>query len=120
MDVYTIQMAQWRKAKKLGIGFLDTTVKSGDPVFSPSWEMVRGYKEGLIDERTYEVLYKKRMVHSFTQNPERWRSVIRGEPIALSCYCAPGVFCHRHLLTAMFKSICERREIPFTYHGEIT
>lgn len=119
MEIYTIQMAQWRKAKSMGVKLLDTTVKSGDPVFSPTWEMVRDYKAGKIDAVEYERQYRKLMVSSFTQNPEHWRSIIRGEPVAIACYCKAGKFCHRHLLAGMFESICQKRNIDFTHHGEI-
>lgn len=120
METYTVQMAKWRKVKEKGIMLLDTTVKTGDPTFSPTWEMVLDYKNGKIDNVIYEQLYRRRMVQSFIQNPDKWRAVIRGEPVAIACYCKSGEFCHRHLLTAMFQEICNKRNIPFEYLGEIT
>lgn len=77
------------------------------------------HKTGKIDDAVYEQLYRRRMVQSFIQNPDKWRAVVRGGPVAIACYCKAGKFCHRHLLIAMFKEICAKRSIPFEYLGEI-
>lgn len=119
MDVYTIQMARWRKAKELGIYLLDTTAKSGDKVFAPSWGIVAASKKGEITEQEYTQEYRKQMVRSFRTHMARWKEVITEEPIAIACYCGPDKFCHRHLLAAFFREICESRGIPYVYGGEI-
>lgn len=119
MQLYTIQMAQWRKAKAQGILLLDTTVKSGDPVFAPTWEIVDGVKSGRITADEYTHVYRQLMTRSFRIHAARWREVIRGEPVAVACYCAKGKFCHRHLLKDYFQEICHARSIPFEYLGEL-
>ena len=119
MEVYTIQMAQWRKAKERGIQLLDTTVKSGDKVFAPAWGMVEAVKSGRISEEEYSLDYRRMMMMSLKNNASRWKEVIRGEPVAIACYCGYGLFCHRHLLVQYFDEICTSRGIPFEYKGEI-
>lgn len=119
MIVYTIQLSQWRKAKAQGIFLLDTTVRTGDKVFAPSWDIVTKSKSGEITPEQYEHVYKRMMVQSLRDNTARWSEIIRGEPVALACYCPPGGFCHRHLLCSYFNNLCMARGIPFEYRGEL-
>jgi hypothetical protein len=112
-------MAQWRKVQAAGILLLDTTVKSGDPVFAPNWEIVRDVKDEIITPEEYTAIYQRMMAESFRTHSERWRQVIREpRPQAIACYCRAGKFCHRHLLLSYFELICTRRQIEFEYRGE--
>lgn len=119
MIVYTVQIARWRRARDEGIAVLDTTVRSGDKAFAPSWSMVMAHKQGVLSNAEYTAAYRVMMIQSFKDNAERWREVVRGDPVALACYCRPGSFCHRHLLADLFAELCQRREIPFYYRGEL-
>ena len=46
VEVYTIQISE---AHRLGLtsrcDYLDTTIKSGDSTFAPTWDMVMAHKE---------------------------------------------------------------------------
>lgn len=119
MDTWTIQMGQYRLAKQLGIPLLDTTVKSGDKVFAPSWEIVLGVKSGDISPEEYTEQYTHLMQTSFMANQSHWLHICNMPEVAIACYCKSGVFCHRHLLVKMFEKICTRYTIPFNYRGEI-
>lgn len=133
MKLYTIQMSQWRKAQALGIPFLDTTVKSGDPTFAPSWEIVTAYKQGrslhpgLSPEESYTINYKELMRQSLRQNRSRWLEVIQMDQVAIACYCgyydqsqpAHIRFCHRHILCELLSLLCAQQGVAFEYAGEI-
>ena len=45
MDIYTIQIGKWRKAKALGFEVLNTTVMNGDRRLSPSWDLLRAWQK---------------------------------------------------------------------------
>lgn len=126
MKLYTLQMAKWRKAAALNVPVLDTTVKSGEKTFAPSWEIVRAVKDGislsgfhLSPEEDYTQRYKLIMTDSWKQNQQRWLEVANMESVALMCYCTHGKFCHRYLLIDYFKAVCAKYNIPFEYCGEI-
>jgi hypothetical protein len=120
MELWTIQMAQWRTAKDLGIPFLDTTVKSGDKVFAPTWDIVTGVKSGAISEATYTEEYKRLMRASYRSHQSRWLSLCESPVVAISCYCPEGQFCHRHLLAGYLENVCNKHAIPFVLKGELT
>jgi hypothetical protein len=123
IDLFTIQIAKWRLARNRDIVFMDTTVKSGFSIFAPTWDMVMGHKLGQISDEEYKKLYYAKMNASWKNEKERpqWLDVIQSkEPIAIGCYCAPGKFCHRHLLKEIFEKLCAARGIPFFYYGELT
>lgn len=103
VEIYTIQI---KVAQKLGLvndeNYLDTTVKSGDPSFAPTWKIVMGVKKGAISEDEYTAEYLQLMEKSYNKNPQRWQQVLDREKVILACYCRAGIFCHRHLLTDLF------------------
>lgn len=108
-------MAKWRKATN----FLDTTVKSGDKRFAPTWDLLGRYRGGEIDEEGYEKEFLQLMRTSFKEHKEFWRETLSQEVLTIGCYCRAGKFCHRHILVEVFKRACEYFEIDFEYHGEI-
>jgi len=121
MDLYTIQMGRWRKAKERDIPLLDTTIKSAtDYAFlAPTWEMVTQYKAGRLSEQEYKTLYYE-VIHSrWVENPEPFLALLRLPTAAIACYCAAGHFCHRLLLVAILTKIAAKFGIPFRYCGEL-
>lgn len=119
MKIWTIQIAQWREAKRLGIPLLDTTFKSGDPVFAPPMQLVLDYKAELISQSQYTEAYLAHMRASWLTNQPRWLEVVSMTEVALACYCAADRFCHRHLLTDMFVKTCQHQGIDVQLMGEL-
>lgn len=127
MKLYTIQLAQWRKAQAMGYEVLDTTVKSGDKTFAPTWEIVRAVKDGVslsgiefTPEEDYTNRYSNLMRDSWRVNKEKWLEVCRRDTVVIGCYCSNGKFCHRYLLVSYLEKVCNLYNIPFEYAGEIT
>lgn len=124
MQLLTSQIKYRYRLNKAGILLLDTTVKSGDPCFAPTWKMVLGHKAGTLSDETYTMLYKQKMQQSMRENKARWREVLMEEaPMALLCYCpymrdGQRVFCHRHLLKDILHQLCEKYKLEFLYYGE--
>jgi uncharacterized protein YeaO (DUF488 family) len=102
-----------------GQGKLDISVKSGDKVFAPTWDMVMGYKNGKLTVKQYTDMYYDLMRKSWRENRERWMQILNADTVVLCCYCAAGEFCHRHLLADMFVKSGKTLGIPVTYGGEI-
>lgn len=119
MELFTIQIAKWRIAKRLNITHLDTTVKSGDKVFAPAWNMVIGHKARSITDEQYTSEYISMMRLSYQNNTSRWLEVATMDRVALACYCPANCFCHRLLLVDLFEKVCQKHAIPFKYSGEI-
>lgn len=118
MKVYTCQMSKHRKVKELDIPFKDITVKSGDKLFAPTWDILMEYKNGGSDE-TYTSKFIPLMRESFKNNKQAWLSLCNMEEVCLACYCKAGAFCHRHIIVDMLEKVCEREGIPFERCGEI-
>ena len=91
LKVYTSQISY------SGTDRMDITAKRKTP-FSPTWEMVNDYKEGVISERQYRHMYFELMVNSLGRNYPFWTDVLNKPRVTLVCYCAPGKFCHRVLM----------------------
>lgn len=120
MELFTVQMGKWRLARDRGIVFLDTTVKSGDALFAPTWDMVMGHKNGTVSDEEYTKLYRQMMIRSWTHNREKWELLLRSnEQVAIACYCPAGVFCHRLLLKDILQELSGKLNVPFHYYGEL-
>lgn len=119
LEVNTIQIAQWRLIKDSDVELIDTTVKSGNKAFSPSWDMVKAYKDGLLSEDDYTILYNQLMDKSCVANKQEWLNLINKNKVAIACYCKPDVFCHRHLLVNAIEIFAEEHERTVILKGEI-
>lgn len=119
MKVWTIQVAQWREAEKRKIPFLDSTFKSGDPVFAPDRKLVMAYKAKEITEAEYTMAYTGAMRESFRNNRERWLEVCNMPEVAIACYCGADKFCHRHILVNFLIKVCESLGIEVERMGEL-
>ena len=101
--IYTVQIAV---AHRLGLTtdlrYLDTTVKSGDKTFAPTWEMVMGHKKEQISDEQYTREYYTMMRGSYRRNPPRWDEVLSMDEVILACYCRADRFCHRYLLAEIW------------------
>ena len=115
MIIHTVQLA---RSKKLDTPVIDVTVKSAEGkarLVAPTWDMVRGYKAGSIDDEEYTKLYmeilernEQRILDAFS-----FYSTLT-QKVALACYCKAGAFCHRVLLA---KWLSEK--LGWEYVGEI-
>lgn len=91
-----------------GFSILDITVKSGNKIFAPTWDMVTGYKKGSMSKEEYTQKYLVMMRKSYKKFPMLWERILREHTkIALACYCEPGEFCHRHLLKEMMFKVAK-------------
>lgn len=118
MKVYTCQMSKHRKVAKLGISFKDVTVKSGDKVFAPTWEILMEYKNG-GSENLYTSKFIPLMRQSYQQNKLAWLELCKMDEVCLACYCKAGDFCHRHIIVDMLERVCKANGIEFERKGEI-
>ena len=66
------------------------------PYLVPSWDLVKRYKDGIIDEASYTAEY----IAMLETNKDAILSQILVLPdnSILCCYEGPGKFCHRHIL----------------------
>ena len=97
-ELYTVQHNNKRLAHMEDITVYDVTVMSGDPIFAPTWDMVRMYKSGKLSEEAYEKEYREMMFNNMRRFPKRWDRLMEYDRLALACYCKSGHFCHRHIL----------------------
>lgn len=92
LNLYTVQIAQWRKAQAKGIRITDTTVRSGLKWLAPNWQIVLDIKQNRITEKEYLTVYNRLMRESQLQNKELWDELVKQETLCLACYCRYGVF----------------------------
>ena len=122
MDVFTVRLSNWRVAVDRGIRVVDATFKGGHPFFAPQGPMVWALKDGRISEEEYARQYRQLMNQSVQQNQLGWDEFLmqfHDKQVAIGCFCAPGEFCHRHLLIPMLAKYAQWRGIPFTFYGEL-
>lgn len=120
MELYTTRVNRRIMCQTKGITFLDTTIKTGDKRFAPTWDMVTAFKEGRLRPDDYRREYYDLMRKSYVAHKERWLEVVsHTSPVAIACFCQTGLFCHRHLLKTMFEKVCLAHAIPFVYKGEL-
>lgn len=119
MRVWTIQLAKWRMLTRTEVHLVDTTVKSGIKELAPSWDLLTRYRMDPVGmEATYRKEFAELMSRSQEEHPEVWDSLLRMETVALACYCRPGKFCHRHLLTEMLVEYGRKRDVEVKLMGE--
>ncbi len=92
---------------------LDITVKTGNKAFAPTWDMVHGFKGGLLNESDYIKEYYNLMRDSYRKNRHEWDSVLAMDEVVLVCFCGRNSFCHRYLLADILTKLGGR------YEGEI-
>lgn len=125
MEVFTVQLGQWRLAKALNIPLIDTTYRSGIlhqnvRWLAPTGELLGNYKSGAVTACGYQEIYLNLMRNRWTQDPQWFLDFCRThDRVALACYCSAGEFCHRLLLVDILRNICIKYNIPFSYGGEL-
>ncbi|MNO12922.1 hypothetical protein D3C76_25400 [compost metagenome] len=120
MELYTIALSQWRKAKERQIELFDITVKSGFKLFAPQDDVLWAYKRGEVTDDQYTVLYLERLGAHFRSHPEAFQEFLEREgKIAVACYCRAGKFCHRHLFVDYILQLAEDNGYAVKVCGEI-
>lgn len=121
----TIQMANWRKVSACD-GLLDTTIKSGNPMLAPTWDLLNSYKRGEIDSGEYTRRFIELMESRIAANQDFYRdlfieSLVGRDALVLACYCRCGDFCHRYILAKqILPKAAEFLGLVFEYLGEVT
>lgn len=124
MDVFTIQLSNWRAAVERGIRVVSATYKANHPIFAPKGQMVWDWKDGRISWEEYTRAYRALMNQSVREHQVEWDEFLlqhMTDRVAIGCYCPDDEHkhCHRHLLIPMLAKYAEYRGIPFTFFGEL-
>lgn len=120
MELWTIQMGKWRKAKAQEIEIFDITLKSGNRFFAPSPDLFTRTRAGLVSPEQYVEQFHALMRERWRDYPQGWDSLFQHDRVALACYCPNGAVCHRYLIKDYALKVALRRGIDVTYLGEIT
>lgn len=121
LHVYTSTIYGVKKLKlDSTFNVMDITVKSGNKIFAPSWDIVMDWKNGLINQATYTKEYIRLMRISFKEHKKEWLDVLKQDKIILCCYCHNGDFCHRYILVDLFIKTAKYYGIDVKYEGELT
>lgn len=102
-----------------GADKLDITIKSGNRVFAPTWDMVMDHKKRRLSDKEYTNKYIEMMRISWARHADEWYWLLGQEIVTLCCYCPPGAFCHRHILKQLLEKACESHGIEFVDGGEV-
>jgi len=100
MKVYTVQISV---ANILNLpNVIDITAASASGharTLSPTWDMVNKVKKGKITADEYEKRYFDILNRALTMGIFEEVFPDKEATYHLACYCIPGQFCHRHLLS---------------------
>ena len=125
MPIYT---AQYRYS---GADRIDITAKTSDKLIretiSPSWDMVKSFKEGFLSEKEYAERYKNQLNLAWFENNEsktlinRWIKLSQKKDLTFVCFCPSFSFCHRFLFISWMVShfpvkYIKERESSFSFH----
>jgi uncharacterized protein YeaO (DUF488 family) len=100
---------------------VNVTRKSGDPVFAPSWELLRtalvirqSGRTSTDDEwKDYAAKYLREMSLSYARHRGHWDQLLARQRAVLTCYCTNPERCHRRVLAHVLE------KLGATYHGEL-
>lgn len=118
IKIWTIQMSNWRTAKKRNIPLKDITVH-GKSIFSPYVSALLKYKSKAISEDDYTKLYIEKMRNLYTNNPAAWEELLNEQEFAVACFCSPNGFCHRYLFVDLIEKFAVSRGYVVEKCGEI-
>lgn len=84
----------------------NVTRKSGDPIFAPSWALLRtaldirrsGREQSEEEWKSYARTYLSEMQRSYATNRPAWGALLGRPRAVLTCYCTNPERCHRKLL----------------------
>jgi len=107
LKIYT---SQYRYSGK---NRLDITVKSGNKIFAPTWNIVSKFKKGLMTKEEYTKEYYNLMRKSYKENRNRWDELLNQDEVVLVCFCRAENFCHRYILAEILV------KLGAEYKGEI-
>jgi ribA/ribD-fused uncharacterized protein len=97
---------------------LDITVKGNDQIgklLAPTWGMVKTWMNSKKDAATQIVYIEQyHLLMLFAMETPEWKELLQREYVVLTCFCAAGEFCHRHLAAYYLKLAGAE------YCGEIT
>lgn len=119
---YTAAVYHRKAVAERNIVLVDTTVKSGNKAFAPSWDIVQAHKQSdhsIEADTAYLDVYVPMMRFSYRENLSQWLALFEPPEVALGCYCKPGAFCHRHVLVDMLEAVAKKHNLPFSRGGEI-
>lgn len=104
---------------------LDVTRKSGDPVFAPSWAILRPMlelrrAEGMMSVAyawpRYVADYTAEMRQSYVRNRAAWDALLSRDEVTLCCFCTDLQHCHRTVLAGILGKlgamVCGERTEP--------
>lgn len=120
MELWTLQLSRWRWIHGTDIEPIDTTVKNvPNGIFSPTWDIVRGVKQGQITEAEYTRVYKELIRERWQTRRSEFQTFLDKPKVAVMCFCPAGCFCHRLILVDLIKGLHRYLNKPFIYQGEI-
>jgi len=92
--------------KPVPSGYTEVSIARGGPVwfkgermpeFSPNWETINLFKDGVISEDVFKQMY----VEELSTHKEEIESLVGkikdGSNYVFKCHCGPGKFCHRFI-----------------------
>jgi hypothetical protein len=94
MTIYTSQFRYNNQDR------IDITAKTSNvigKIFAPPLNIVFDYKDGIIDEQQYQMIYTDIVSNTIPQLSEDINAFIKNE-ITFVCYCNHQTFCHRFIL----------------------
>lgn len=109
---------------------VDTTIKSltiaqkvggalpRGAIFAPTWAMVHAHKIGRATDEWYTAQYLEMMRQRYARAPQAFLDLIARPRLILTCYCAAGKFCHRHIAKDILIKIGKRYMMNVIDGGE--
>jgi hypothetical protein len=127
---------------------VNTTTQSGKSgqgaILSPSWSLVMGHKLHMalakgdhaeiarwqydkinnkpitpLNDAQYTDGYLALLRERYAKDKRPFLDLLGRDTLTLTCYCAPGTFCHRHIAVDVLERVATFHNMPFERGGEI-
>lgn len=120
--VKTSYFAKWKELEESGI-YQPISVAQYNPksmgcipwlaTLAPTPELLRAYKHGELDEKSYTMAYKTSLLRLNKEAVlEQIMFCAKGKIPVLVCYEKPSDFCHRHILAEWLTGSRQEIELP--------
>lgn len=111
LNVYTATL-HYRGPDRLDVS------RQGGSIFAPSWKLLKPFVEARKNGRETEQM-RQQFADAYIEEmriyaksgqiaQDEWKRLLAREGVTLCCYCAPGQFCHRHLLAGILAKLGAR------------
>lgn len=125
VNIFTLQMSQWRIVKDEPFSLMDVTFMSKNKDYKklfapPTFNLVRDFKAGKISKGMYLKRYRAHIYKTSRDYRDLWLEALDQKNLVLMCFCKNPSECHRTYLKEYMIEFARENGFEVGLSGEIT